>query len=399
MHPHLTQRQNKSLLDEPLIHKKLHFNYEKNKELDHTALIDKATEAFDYEACKESYWNPEQLSLMHGTPLWDEASQTQRIILNQLYWIAYYSQIVSAEIATIYFNHIAATGLYSLEDFRIICDTLDLETRQERSHIHAFKTISEDVEWRLFGKRLFTYPMRGPLEQTMVFADRNRFSDFWRKLRLKAYSLISPQNAFLASQYLLIRGLRTLNGKLIQHKLAKDYMVLQDKSIAPIPTQINYFHFMDESYHFNTSKIVGLEIIKCLEKPTAYETWVVNKAIEGCQQDHFNFSVVVNGIFWYEPALYRTMYQLLTSNVFNMDKHEALNMLKRCFTQENEAMHKSFELHNIAIASYKALLSPLAYLNKTNKEMTIMSKNNIGLHLKQNQRQFKRFIANEKIHH
>jgi hypothetical protein len=397
MHPHLQQRQNKSLLDEHLTYKKLQFNYEKNVEQDHTALIEQATADFDYAACKDRYWNPEPLSLMYGTPLWDESSPTQRILLNQLYWVAYYSQIISAEIATIYFNHIAATGLYSLEDFRVICDTLDLETQQERSHIHAFKTISEDVEWQLFRKRLFTYPMRGPFEQTMVFADRNRFSDFWRKFRLKAYSVISPQNAFLASQYLLIRGLRTLNGKLIQHKLAKDYMVTQDKAAAPIPTQINYFHFMDESYHFNTSKIVGLEIIDCLEKPTAYEKWVVNKAIEGCQQDHFNFSVVVNGIFWYEPALFQTIYQLLRSDIFKMHHQEALNMLERCFANENDAMHQSFELHNIATASYKSLLAPLDYLNKTNKEMLIMSKNNLGHHLKQNQQKFKKFVANEKI--
>lgn len=399
MHPHLKQRQKKSLLDDKQTYQKLRFNYDKNVEQDHTSLIDAATTQFDYAKCKDAYWNPEHLSLMYGTPLWDEASQAQRVILNQLYWVAYYSQIISAEIATIYFNHIAATGLYSLEDFRIICDTLDLETQQERAHINAFKTISEDVEWQLFGKRLFTYPMRGPYEQTMVFADTGPFKDFWRKLRLKSYSLISPQNAFLASQYLLIRGLRTLNGKLIQHKLAKDYMVSQDKENMPVPTKINYFHFMDESYHFNTSKIVGLDIIKSLEKPTRYEKWVVNKAIEGCQQDHFNFSVVVNGIFWYEPSTFKTIYELLLSPVFNMQSHEAIQMLKRCFTQETQALHDSFEMHNVAIASYKNMVSSLDYLNATNKEMRIMSQNNLGRHLKQNQHKFNKFVKHEKLHH
>ncbi len=399
MHPHLEQRQHKSLLDEPGIYNKLSFNYKKNCEQDHTASIDKAASEFDYNACKDSYWNPENLSLMYGTPLWQEATQTQKVILNQLYWIAYYSQIISAEIATIYFNHITATGLYTLEDFRVICDTLDLETRQERAHINAFKTVSENVEWQLFGKRLFTYPMRGPFEQTMVFANTGPFTDFWRKLRLKAYSLISPQNAFLASQYLLIRGLRTLNGKLIQHKLAKDFMVMQNQENAPIPTKINYYHFMDESFHFNTSKIVGLEIIKCFEKPTSYEKWVVNRAIEGCQQDHFNFSIVVNGIFWYEPALFKTIYALLRSTVFGMKHFEALEMIRRCFTLENEAMHTSLEMHKVATESYKFFVSSLDYLNRTNREMAIMSKNNLALYLKQNKIKFNRFAYDKELQH
>ncbi|MFH7029315.1 MAG: hypothetical protein ACHBN1_28960 [Heteroscytonema crispum UTEX LB 1556] len=41
--------------------------------------------------------------------------------------MAYYSQIISAEIATIFFNQISAAGLYAPEDFRLVCDTLDLE--------------------------------------------------------------------------------------------------------------------------------------------------------------------------------------------------------------------------------------------------------------------------------
>ena len=296
MHPHLKQNQANSLMDDNSTYKKLAFNFKKNQEQDHTDQIDASTKAFEYSACRYQYWNPESLSLLYATPIWDAASQPQRLILNQLYWVAYYSQIISAEIATIFFNQIAATGLYALEDFRIVCDTLDLESSQERAHINAFKTIGEETEWCLLKERLFTYPMRGPFEQTMIFADRNWFKDLWRKMQLKFYSHIAPENAFLASQYLLIRGLRTLNGKLIQHKLAKDVMLLKDKNTANIPAQISYYHFMDESFHFNTSKLVGLDVIHSLKAPNTFEEWAINKAVSGCQLDHYHFSVVVNGI-------------------------------------------------------------------------------------------------------
>ena len=60
----------------------------------------------------------------------------------------------------IYFNQTSAAGLYGLEDFRLVCDTLDLESSQERAHIAAFKTVSEQVEREVFGERVFTSTMR-----------------------------------------------------------------------------------------------------------------------------------------------------------------------------------------------------------------------------------------------
>ena len=144
MHTGLAQRQTRSLLDDAAAVRKLEFNLRRNAEQDHTALIDDAARRFRYEDCRDEYWNPEHYSLLWGTPLWDQASPSQRVVLNQLYWVAYYAQIVSAEIATIFLNQVAAAGLYTLEDFRLVCDNLDLETKQERAHINAFKTVGED---------------------------------------------------------------------------------------------------------------------------------------------------------------------------------------------------------------------------------------------------------------
>lgn len=384
MHPHLLQRQEKSLLDDHSAYKKLELNKKRNQDQDHSAMMDDATKRFDYDACKHEYWNPEEYSLLYGTPLWEQATPAQRVILNQLYWVAYYSQIISAEIATIYLNQVSAAGLYTHEDFRIVCDALDLETKQERAHINAFKTISEDVEWRLFGERLFTYPMRSLYEQTMVFADTNAAKDFWRKLQLKAFTMLSSSNAFLASQYLLVRGLRTLNGKLIQHKLSNYYTKHADKDSAPIPAKISYYHFMDESFHFNTSKIIGHEIPRSLKPPTRFETWVINRGIAGCQRDHFHFSATIKGIFWYEPALFNVIYKMLRSKHFAMGDAEAREMLRKCYCQENEGIQQSFELHRTAHESYKAYVDDISYLEADNRAMKIMGRNSVQRYLEQN---------------
>src|SRR6185295_12039960 len=116
------------------------------------------------------------------------------------------AQIISAEIATILLNQTSAAGLNSYEDFRLVCDTLDLETSQERSHIAAFKRIGEAVEQDLFGERVFTYPMRTMYAQTMIYADSDAISRFWRNIQLRAFSMLSSGNAFIGCQYFTVRG-------------------------------------------------------------------------------------------------------------------------------------------------------------------------------------------------
>jgi hypothetical protein len=384
MHPHLEQKQRKSLLDDQQTYKKLQLNKKRNQEQDHSALMDEAAAEFRFDDCKDEYWNPEEFSLLYGTPMWDQATAAQRIILNQLYWVAYYAQIISAEIATIYLNQVSAAGLYTHEDFRIVCDALDLETKQERAHINAFKTIGEDVEYRLFGERLFTYPMRSLFEQTMIFPDSNPGKDFWRMMQIKAFTLMSSSNAFVASQYLLVRGLRTLNGKLIQHKLSNYYTNHAHKESAPIPAKISYYHFMDESFHFNTSKIIGHEIPRSLEPPTSFETWIINQGVAGCQKDHFHFSATIKGIFWYEPALFDVIYRVFKSKHFGMNDAEAKEMLRICFCQENDGIAQSYELHQVAHESYKAYVDSITYMDERNRNMAIMGGNTIQKYVARN---------------
>ena len=380
-----------TLLENQKVYRKLQINYTRNQQQDHTQLLDQAATSFKYEDCKNEYWNPEEFSLLYGTPLWEQSSSSQRLILNQLYWVAYYSQIISAEIATIFFNQTSAAGLYAQEDFRLVCDMLDLESIQERAHISAFKNISTQVETALFDKRIFTYPMRSLFTETMVFADTNTLKRWWKKIQLQFFGLISSDNAFLACQYFTVRGVRTLNGKLVQHKLSNYYQKHSDQDNAPIPAKISYYHFMDESFHFNSSTILSHEVVKCLKPPTAFEKLVANLGIKGCQKDHYNFSVAINGIFWYDPALYSAIYQVLRSPIFSMTDLEAKDMMRKCFTEESEGLHRSYATHREAIESYKVYLEKVDYAWKSNKEMSLMSANSIPKYLETQNKAFTSF--------
>lgn len=381
----------KPLLDNARVYKQIELNYHKNREQDHTELLDQAASAFRYEDCQQSYWNPEHFSLLYGTALWEQSSAYQRTVLNHLYWVAYYSQIISAEIATILLNQTSAAGLYSLSDFRIVCDMLDLESTQERAHIAAFQKVSDEVEEKLFGERVFSYPMRGPFVETMIFGNSNRVKAFWKGLMLRAFGVLSTQSPFLGCQYFTVRGLRTLNGKIVQHQLSQFYQKHPDQKNAPIPSKINYYHFMDESYHFNSSRMLSHDVLNSVPSPTAFEQWVLNQGIWGCQKDHFNFSTAINGIFWYDPALYRPLLKVLMSPVFAMNKKEALEMLQKCFCEESDGALASESTHRKAYQSYSVFVEGLKHVSAPNKEMKLMRRNNLRKHLATNRRQLKQF--------
>jgi len=380
-----------AIAQHPRVGKKIELNLRRNKEQDHTALLDEAAKKFNYADCKDEWWNPQEYSLLYGTPLWEQSNESQRIKLNQLYWVAYYSQIISAEVATIFFNQTCAAGLYALEDFRRVCDTLDLESSQERAHINAFKTVSDEVEEQLFGERVFSWSMRGPYAETMIFPDTNKLKSWWKSVQLRCFGLLSSGNAFIASQYFTVRGLRTLNGKIVQQKLSQYYANHPDQARAPVPSAISFYHYMDESYHFNSSCILGTEVIDVLPKPTKFETLVGNMSIAGCQRDHSHFSAVVNGLFWHEPATFQAVYKVLRSKIFGMDDREARAMMAKCFAEENTGNRASFQTMTMAIESYKKYLEPLDYVSASNKNLEIMRQSSFENYLSTNRLALSRF--------
>lgn len=391
MNRNLSQTHQISLADDQKTMKRIELALKRSKELDQTMLMDQYAKEFDYHKCKDEMWNPEKFSLLYKTWIWEQATPAQKIKLNQLFWVAYYSQIISAEIATIFFNQTSAAALYGIEDFRVVCDTLDLESAQERAHIHVFKQVSESFELENFGERIFTYPMRTPFEKTMLYSDLSDFKKWWRSWQLRTFTMISSNSAFIGCQYFTVRGLRTLNGKIVQHQLSRFHTEHPNKENSPIPSKISYSHFIDESFHFNTSTVVSHDVINSLAKPNKLETLIGNMALRGCQMDHYNFSTAINGIFWYDPALFESIYKILRSPIFGLDHMGALDAMEKSFCQESEGMLASYKTHRESLDSYKAYLHDFQYINKENKELTLMASNNLEKHLKTNRKAFASF--------
>ncbi|MEL6880413.1 MAG: P-aminobenzoate N-oxygenase AurF, partial [Cyanobacteria bacterium J06607_10] len=155
---------------------------------------------------------------------------------------------------------------------------------------------------------------------------------------------------------------------------------------------ISHYHFMDESFHFNSSTLISQEVIRELPKPTTFERQVANLGIRGCQKDHSMFSVVINGIFWQDAALYKTVYRLLRSPLFGLSHQATKQMMHRCFAQESEGLHNSYTTHQEAVMAYQAYVEPLEYVWSTNRQMTTMSAASIEAYLKAQKQKLPRFF-------
>jgi hypothetical protein len=380
-----------TLADDTRTMRKLQVNLSRNRAQDQTAQMDAGAAAFRYEDCRDVPWNPETFSLLWGTPVWEAADARQRVVLNQLYWVAYYSQIVSAEVATIFFNQTSAASLYALEDFRTVCDTLDLESAQERAHIAAFRAVGGATEDALLGRRVFTWPMRGPYAETMIYADSGPFRAWWKRVQLRTYGLLSSSSAFIGCQYFLVRGLRTLNGKIVQHQLSQHHLRAPDPETSPIPSKVSYWHFLDESFHFNSSTVISHDVVRSLAKPTAFEAWVVNQGLAGCQRDHRNVSVVLNGLFWYDPALYDDVFSMLTSPGYGLPPAEARALMRRTFTEESEGLHAAFATHGRARDSYRTYLDGLDFVDAEHREQRLLARTDVAGWLARNRAAYARW--------
>ncbi|MEO0605326.1 MAG: P-aminobenzoate N-oxygenase AurF, partial [Myxococcota bacterium] len=255
----------------------------------------------------------------------------------------------------------------------------------------AFKTVGEAVEAELFGERVFTYEMRGPFAQTVTFADTDRWRDRVRRMLLRTFGVLSAQNAFVGCQYFLVRGLRTLLGKIVQHRLASFVRTFDDPSQAPVPTQISEFHFQDESYHFNSSTILSHDVLKTLPTPTRGERFVMNRTIEGAQRDLRPYCVVGDGLNWHGPQTFDIVYRVLRSRLFAMDHREALEMMRHVYTEESDGLVQAQATHATAVASYRQYLDGIDYLTPANRDVRHASGLDLGGVLKQNRRALGRF--------
>ncbi|MGF1497623.1 MAG: hypothetical protein ACFB8W_12485 [Elainellaceae cyanobacterium] len=136
-------------------------NYRRNTESDFTEKIQELDQAFDYERDRHHWWSEPELSLLYGTPLYAEATQSQRQALNHLYWATQYNQTAATEANAVLYNQVTAGVFAAMGGYDVLCEELDLETAQERHHIHAFHNIGYRIKKALLGQSGFNTSIQG----------------------------------------------------------------------------------------------------------------------------------------------------------------------------------------------------------------------------------------------
>lgn len=151
-----------------------------------------------------------------------------------------------------------------MENFAVVCDSLDFESHQERAHINAFKTISEATEREVFGERIFSYPMKNFASETMIFQDTNPFGESAGKnsnCTFSPFSLLQmPLLPVSTSQYGVCAPSMAKSSTPAQPVLQKTRRSGQ----CTHTRQDQLSPLLDESYRFNNSTLIGHEVIKSL---------------------------------------------------------------------------------------------------------------------------------------
>ncbi|MBW4513026.1 MAG: hypothetical protein KME64_42075 [Scytonematopsis contorta HA4267-MV1] len=429
-------------------------NYRRNIESDYTEKIEELDKNFDYSSNSNHYWSQPELSLLYGTPLYEEASPSQKIALNHLYWATQYNQTAATEANTVLYNQVTAGVFGNVGGYDALCKELHLETEQERHHIHAFHTIGYKTKKALLGqaafhassqgkfykndlakraisghKQLFSFnwqtsPLSAYGESVLRFATnkvllRNQahlYSDYLKQLDNKGESIpaqttgllgqLAPKpllqfftlncgtSPFMACLFYVTRFMANMLIKNYEYRYSVYYRDLErNGEFIPAPVAVSHNHVLDEAFHTTTSQLIAQELYKDFSKPTEYEKFLANLTIYRAQV------VGLSGLSGGLPAIFRTdasfilsFYKLLQSPVFNMSSEEALEWLKKCLCQEHEGFHVTLKYHERLLTDLRRLFDPIDYLWAVNRDMRVMAKGgSISKAIENNTKAFQQF--------
>lgn len=404
--------------------------YQSNTDSDYTEQIDHLGKNFDYSSNSHCYWGEPELSTLYGTPLYEQASPSQKLALNHLYWVGQYNHTANSEANTMLYNQITEGVFSHFSDYKALCQELDFETAQERYHIKAFQKIGYKTKIALLGKTSFGNPlskngdMLTPSEdwgwlQTQVWLESisstwesfkeisfrsiaglmlNGYKDYYSQYlkqqsqsiptttgglagltssasAFKFFTLNWGSSPFLASQYYAVRMIANMSLKTYEHRYFKHFKELKKQGeFVPIPTAVSHYHLLDESFHTTISQTIAQEVYRDFPKPTAYEKFVANLTIYLAQRG------VLSGLSGGIPAVFRddasfllSFYRLLQSPLFEMSSSEALQWMKKCLCQEHEGFHLNLKYHQRLLAEFRRFFDRLGYLWPVNREMRLMA--------------------------
>jgi hypothetical protein len=414
-------------------------NYRNNLNSDYTEQIEELDKNFKYSNNSNHYWSEPEISTLYGTPLYEQASPSQKIALNHLAWVSQYNHIANSEAETVHYNQITAGSFFAMGgDYETIAHQLEHETSQERSHIHAFYKLSYQTMKALLGKQAFINPVKNSSNQhskgssafsnyqysalrfigKMMLKGKEKYhSQYLKKLEAENKLISTSTNGFfhgrgdipqfllqffafnwgsspfLASQYYILRYIANMLLKNKEHSIFMYYKKLQKQGeFVPAPTAISHYHFLDEAFHTTTSLFLARDINKHLPKPTAYEKFVVNLAVYMVQNYNLTGLSGVITSLGDDRSLMVYIYKLLQSPLFNMSAQEALYWMEKCFCCEHEGFYLSAKLHQRLLSDIRRVFDDIDYLSPVNREMKIMAKGgSISKAVQNNTKTFKQF--------
>lgn len=396
--------------------------YQGNIASDYTEKIEALGKNFDYRSNRDRYWGTPELSTFYGTPLYEQASDSQKLALNHLYWVGQYNHTANSEANTMLYNQITEGVFAHFSDYQTLCQELEFETSQERHHIKTFQKIGYKTKIALLGKSSLGNPLakrssklgqfksvsfkfnnslEAAREATFRFVTRlmlgsktRTYSRYLQEQKsssiptttgglaeltgsptaFKFFTLNWGSSPFLASQYYAVRMIANMSLKTYEHQYFKHFKQLEKaREFIPAPTAVSYYHLLDESFHTTMSQVIARELYRDFPQPTAYEKFVANLTIYLAQKG------VLGGLSGGLPAVFRddasffiSFYRLLQSPLFEMSSTEARQWMEKCLCKEHEGFHLNLKYHQRLLLEFRRFFEPLDYLWSVNREMRIV---------------------------
>ena len=414
--------------------------YRSNIVSDYTEKIEELEKNFKYSSNSNWYWSIPEQSLLYGTPLYEEASPTQKLALNHLHWFANYNYVADTETETVTFNQVTASVFSAIGGYDTLAQELEFETTQEYSHVRAFRKIGLSTAMALMGKNVFKeickwhsyemslgserlatykYYVSRLLTKAMLRSQRKYYSRYLQELETKEQFIgkkptsgvlgrgTAPSlqrffsfnwgsgSPFLACQYYVLRMMGNMTLGNMEHFIFKYYKKLQKKGeFIPAPTAVSHYHFLDESFHKTMSQTLGKHVYKDFPAPTAYEKFIANLTIYTVQNGTLSglSGAFTHRYFPDDCSLMELVYRLLQTPLFGMSAPEAIEWIERCLCHEHDGFHLAAVNHQRLLVEHRRFFEGLDYLWPVNREMRAMAAGgSIEKAIQRNQQTFRHF--------
>lgn len=408
-------------------------NYQRNCDSDFTERIKLLDKGFDYDLNSRHFWGDPELSLLYGTPLYQQASNAQKRALSHLYWATQYNQTAATEANAVLYNQVTAGVFTAFQDYGSLCQELDLETAQERDHIHAFHNIGYKTKKALLGKAAFSAPARSPksnIGPKHLPKRRSPFTFRWQSsplsgfqayiLRFATNRVLLRQQSHCYSQYLqqldsqgeaipaqttgllgqlaprpFLQFLTLSCGsspfmacvfyatRFMANMLIKNYEYRYSKycrglekqgEFIPDPIAVSHLHLLDEAFHTTTSQLIAQDFYRDFPQPSAYEKFLANLVIYRAQVVGFSgLSGTMPAIFRGDATFLPSLDRLLQSPVFSMSSEASRHWLRQCLCHEHDGFHLTLKYHQRLLNDLRRFYEPMDYLWPVNRDLRVMA--------------------------